>query len=483
MKRNNSKTSFKIGGTIGIMILLLGITVMFGVFQMSKVSQEIIEISEEYVPLNEIIGDIRYNKSNQALKFEQIIRYTEKNEIMLAENAKEEFWSSAGTIDSKVDRAKKIIQVGMDTSSGDTKKKFQTIYQKFSNFEEDYLEYENLSRETFLSLESGFVDTALIDEIQQKENQLHSVLFEISQFLALYTDESTNQIETNERDSLIGQLLIVLTVGALAGTLGFFLNQINNDLKKEVELKTTELKKANEKLRELDKMKDEFIGIASHELKSPIQPIFGFAELAKSGGIDQKEAWDGVIQLATKLQDLANDLLDVSKIESKRLKLQKEKFPINDFILEIIQPFKINLKPGIAIQTNLDKNVPVEADKIRVGQVFRNILDNAVKFTKKGNIEIKTRVFEEENKIIFEISDPGIGISNDILPKIFEKFVTKSDNAGGTGLGLFLCKGIVEEHGGKISAKNNREGGATFEFSLPIQFKEKISEPLRVFTN
>jgi len=273
-------------------------------------------------------------------------------------------------------------------------------------------------------------------------------------------------------------------VGAIAATLGFFINQINKDLKKEVDSKTVELKNANEKLKELDRMKDEFIGIASHELKSPIQPIFGFAELAKSGDIDQKEAWDGVTQLAKKLQDLANAVLDVSKIDSGRLKLHFEKIPINDSILEVVNELKMNLNQNVKIQKNLDEDIEIEVDRIRFGQVIRNLLNNSIKFTSEGTISITTNIFQDENKVIFRISDSGSGIPEDILPKIFEKFVTKvKDSQSGTGLGLFLCKGIVTAHGGKITAGNNLEKGATFEFSLPISQKSKMQKLVKVFTN
>ena len=175
LQLDNSKTSFKIGAIVGIIILLLGITVMFGVFQMSKVSKEIIEISEEYVPLNEITTDIRFNKSNQALKFEQIIRFSEKNDSVLIEKSKEEFWLSAGIIDSDLTRGMKIIQAGIDTSSGNTKLKFQNLDQKFSNFKQNYLDYESLVRDAFLISEFSFSESDILDRIEQKERR-HQLL-------------------------------------------------------------------------------------------------------------------------------------------------------------------------------------------------------------------------------------------------------------------------------------------------------------------
>jgi len=326
----------------------------------------------------------------------------------------------------------------------------------------------------------------LLDQIQITENQLEMELDSTLATLSILADESTSQIEDNERDSVTGQIVIITIVGAIAAVLGFFISQINSDLKKEVDLKTIELKTANEKLKELDKMKDEFIGIASHELKSPIQPILGFAELAISGDIDQKEAWDGVLALANKLQDLANAVLDVSRIESNRLELQIEKIPINDVILEITKSQKINLKKPVIIRENLDENIVVEVDRVRISQVFRNLLNNAIKFTPKGTITIETHVYPDENKIQVRVLDTGLGIPEEILPMIFEKFVTKGlkhEEQSGTGLGLFLCKGIIEAHGGKISAQNNFDGGATFEFTIPILNKEQIQSPPELSTN
>jgi signal transduction histidine kinase len=477
-----TKTSFKIGGLVGIIILLLGVTVMFGVYQTSKVSNEIIKISEEYAPLYEIVSEIKFQKSNQKLSLEKIIRFSETNNDIELEKTKEEFWITGRNIDSFIERGKNVVNVGMDLSNSEkTKEEFYGLDQKLSNIDRIHNQYEKLATDLFYELDN----VLLLEQIQTTENQIEIEIESTLSSLSTLTEKSSSLIEYNERNSLYGQIIIIIIVGAIASTLGFFISQINSDLKKEVDLKTYELKTANEKLRELDKRKDEFIGIASHELKSPIQPILGFAELAKSGDIDQNEAWDGVLELANKLQDLANVVLDVSKIESNRLELQIEKIPINDLILEITKSLKINLKKPIIIKENLDENIMVEVDWVRIGQVIRNLLNNAIKFTPKGTITIETHVYSDENKIQFRISDTGIGISNDVLPRIFEKFVTKGikhEKHSGTGLGLFLCKGIIEAHGGKISAQNNFDAGATFEFTIPILNKEQIQKPPEVST-
>jgi len=456
-------------------------------YQMSKVSDEIIEISQEYTPLNEIVSNVKFQKSNQATSLEKIIRYTDSNNLLEVEKVKEGFWRSGETIGLDVKRAKNIVNVGMNMAKSEKSvEEFRTLYQKLSNIKTTHEQYEILVGDLFIELNDKKLNDELLEQIMRIENQLEIELVVMLASLSTLTDESTIQIENNERDSLTGQIIIITIVGTIAAALGFFISQINNDLKKEVDLKTKELKTANEKLKELDKMKDEFIGIASHELRSPLQPILGFAELAKSGDIDQKEAWDGVLQLTSKLQDLANAVLDVSKIESNRLELQLEKIKINDLILDITKSQKINLKKPVIIRENFDENVEVEIDKIRIGQVLRNLLNNAMKFTPRGTISITTHVYQDENKIQVKISDTGLGIPEEILPKIFEKFVTKGIKNGeqtGTGLGLFLCKGIIQAHGGEITAQNKFDVGAIFEFTIPILQKNEIMNPSQLSIN
>ena len=418
---SNTKTGLKIGGSVGIIILLLGVAVLFGLYQMSKVSLEINEISQEYVPLTEILSEISSHQSKQAQSFEKILRFSDAGIISEVQKSKEEFWMSNGNIESEISRGKAVSQRGIEiVSLENSDSQYTVFFQKFVEIEQIHNEYESTVDSVFLILDSGEIKDAQIqlEKVEQLDRELQNKVDSGLKIISTLTDYSTSQIEINERDSLIGQIIIVIMVGAIAATLGFFINQINKDLKKEVDSKTVELKNANEKLKDLDKMKDEFIGIASHELKGPIQPIFGFAELAKAGDIDQKEAWDGVTQLAKKLQGLANAVLDVSKIESNRLKLHFEKITINDSILEAVNELNMNLN-HVKIQKNLDETVEIEVDKIRFEQVLRNLLNHSIKFTPEGTISITTTVFQDENKVVVRISDSGSGIPEDILPKIF----------------------------------------------------------------
>jgi len=466
------KTSFKISGMVGIIILLLGITILFGTYQMSKVSKEIINISQEYEPLQNALDEIRYHQANQVSNFEKIkagqISETD------SDNAKEEFWSSNTIIKSNIVQGKKLAETGYHMAPTDAVgSDFKQIHKMFSDIEQNHIEFEDMAKDSLGSAQSDF----LLKQIALKETQLKEKIDNTTNEIKRLNEQSVNAIEDHEREWLTVQIGIMLVVGIIAISLRHFMHENNAELEKEIESKTLELQEANKKLRDLDKMKDDFISIASHELKSPIQPIFGFAELAQSGDIDQKEAWDGVTILAKKLQDLANDVLDVTRIESNRLTLYQEKFRINELILETTRMLKTGLNKNVRIIEDLDEDIEITLDRIRIEQVLRNLISNSIKFTENGTIKIKTWVNKKADELFITVSDTGLGIPEEVLPNIFGKFVTKgheSENQGGNGLGLFLCKGIISAHGGRITARNNKDKGATFEFSLPLTQRKTV---------
>ncbi|HZA08148.1 MAG TPA: ATP-binding protein [Nitrososphaeraceae archaeon] len=270
------------------------------------------------------------------------------------------------------------------------------------------------------------------------------------------------------------------------------LKESNNRLREREELISVQY----EKLKESDKMKNEFINVAAHELRTPIQPILSLTEAlrCKIKEPQQQELLDVTIRNAKRLQRLTEDILDVTKIESHSLNLNKESFNLNDVITNVIEDTvsNIGLKSQYANLVKLEyhpQDIFIEADKARITQVITNLLSNAIKFTESkvneekggtGIINIRAQKVDDKNLAIISIKDNGKGIDSEIMPRLFEKFASKSYQ--GTGLGLYICKSIVEAHGGKIWAENNsnnsngigREYGATFAFSLPIS-KEKTS--------
>ncbi len=208
-------------------------------------------------------------------------------------------------------------------------------------------------------------------------------------------------------------------------------------------------------------------------------PILGEAEFIEHQFNDnrktveiEKEQILMIIRNAKRLNRLASDILDVAKIESRSLKLEKERFNLNEVICSAVR----DLTNYIANTNNSNNNsllrilykpidIIVEGDKERILQVTTNLLSNALKFTEEGYISIST---EKKGKdVIVTIKDTGRGIDQEIQSRLFSKFVTKSEK--GTGLGLYISKNIIERHGGKIWAENNPDGkGATFAFSIPL---------------
>lgn len=241
-----------------------------------------------------------------------------------------------------------------------------------------------------------------------------------------------------------------------------------------------EVEEANEELKLKEQLKNEFVAIASHELRTPIQPILGYALLAKRGKISQDAAWDGVLKEARRLQQLANDILDVSRIESGSLTYHMEKIAIGHLIESVLSSAMPNLAKDVTLESMLDeesKVVEAEIDKSRTTQLLTNIIGNAMKFTKTGNIRVESHLSQNKNKIQITISDTGGGIPQEVLPKLFGKFVTRdvgtSDHSG-TGLGLFISKAIATAHKGDIYASNNNNGGATFSIVFPLDQSKPI---------
>ena len=235
-----------------------------------------------------------------------------------------------------------------------------------------------------------------------------------------------------------------------------------------------------ERQKEADKIKNEFINLAAHELRTPIQPILGLSQIMRSTkiSIDEHDKFlDAIISNAKRLQRLANDILDATQIESHLLKLDKKWLNLGEIISDVVQGYKHQIEKGhennnnlkLVYEYNKDGTITLHADRNKISQVISNLLSNAIKFTKEeGTILVKA----EKNKydeVIVTVKDTGTGIDPEIFPRLFSMFVSKSYED--TGLGLFISKSIVEAHGGRIWAENNSGGkkGASFSFTIPIK--------------
>jgi signal transduction histidine kinase len=231
-----------------------------------------------------------------------------------------------------------------------------------------------------------------------------------------------------------------------------------------------------EQLKSHNLMQREFINIAAHELRTPVQPISGLSQVLlseKRGEIEYPNELLHVINRnAERLQHLIEDILDVTKIEGQSLRLKKERFNLNDSILNAISEFKDLIERQRShkkIVFNANDSIIIKGDKGRITQVLSNLLSNAVKFTEvEDSIVVSAEKREVDEVVIVSVKDTGIGIDSEVFPRLFAKFASKSER-GGTGLGLYISSSIIEAHGGKIWAENNPTGekGATFSFCLP----------------
>jgi signal transduction histidine kinase len=315
--------------------------------------------------------------------------------------------------------------------------------------------------------------TALDIENQQKN------------LLAMYT----NQSHAYAQNIAYSIIITALVAAAIIGVSVFVINRgihkrhfaIQRSLQTEVEKRTVQLQiannqllVANEKLMLHDKMQQEFINVAAHELRTPIQPILSLTQILHSKIKDsqQQEFLDIVYRNAKRLNKLSEEILYVTRVETQTLELKKEQFNLNEVILHTIDDIVLS-KEFTSKNLKLlyePHDIFLRGDKSRIAVVISNLLSNALKFTAEGAITISVQEGKddknEKNWANVNVKDTGRGIDVSILPRLFTKFASKSYQ--GTGLGLFISKGIVEAHLGGIWGKNNVDGkGATFSFSLP----------------
>jgi signal transduction histidine kinase len=294
-------------------------------------------------------------------------------------------------------------------------------------------------------------------------------------------------------DTLITPPSTIDEIGELSSQFGKMRARIKTRtaelMRKDKELETTNeqlkekesiLEKANEQLKNQEKIQKEFINVAAHELRTPIQPILGLSELLQSKEENEEKyrLIETITRNAKRLHRLTEDILDISKIESQSLKLHKEQFNVNDLISNVVQDYRNQIEKDdiltLSYKSKKDINYLVEADRYRITQVISNLLNNAIKFTEEGTISVTLEKRKEENRqeVLVSIKDSGTGIHSDILPRLFSKFATKAEK--GTGLGLFISRSIVEAHGGRIWGENNTDGkGARFSFTLPLLDQHK----------
>ena len=365
----------------------------------------------------------------------------------------------------------KIIKSILETGALPLVNSSNILVTKLGEYAKDSSQY-SIFLEIFFAVLNIVVTTAFVLYILKK------ILKPILALTSATSEVKSGNLEVEVKSKGQDELSV------LTESFNAMVTSIKNYIKKQNELKK-EIEKANKELKCRDQLKDEFINVAVHELRTPIQPILGLCELLRGRETNiekDEEILNVIIRNSKRIKKLAEDILDVARIESGTLTLNKEKFNFKEMIAEILRDFEYTIienKKNIKLACESDNysEIIIEADRSRLYQIICNLLNNAIKFTNEGNITIfveRKKDNNDNNEIVVNIKDTGTGIDPEIFPKLFTKFATKSITAGGTGLGLFIAKSIIERHGGRIWALNNAatvngDGkGSTFAFSLPI---------------
>ena len=253
---------------------------------------------------------------------------------------------------------------------------------------------------------------------------------------------------------------------------GNYNKTIADDGKDEISTLVKGFNDLMQQVNENQQRKDEFIGIASHELKTPLTSIKGYMELLKMAETRQpnQQFVQKALENVNKLERLIKELLDVSKIQSGQLKLNMNEFNVDELLSETIQAFQIITKTHQLVWEGQPSNEMIVADRQRIEQVFINLLSNAIKYS-PGENKVVVKSSKTDKELVIQIRDFGIGVPNAERSNIFERFYRGKDtalNISGFGLGLYICKDIVKRHNGNIWLEPQEKGSA-FYFSLPLR--------------
>jgi signal transduction histidine kinase len=257
------------------------------------------------------------------------------------------------------------------------------------------------------------------------------------------------------------------------------LREAYSALEKRVRERTHELALANEKLKELDYLKSDFVSNVSHELRTPLTAIKGAVDLMLreiAGPLTEKQT-HYLTRVRSNTQHLAaliNDLLDLSKIESGRIEVKSSRVSLGGLVHEVVEGLRpVAAEKVIALEATIrEPSILVWADRHKINQVLMNLIGNAIKFTPvQGRVTVSASKNGEES-VQVSVSDTGPGVPPDEKEKVFAKFYqiaeVNGENPNGTGLGLAISKALVELHGGKIWVESEPGRGSTFSFTLPV---------------
>jgi signal transduction histidine kinase len=273
--------------------------------------------------------------------------------------------------------------------------------------------------------------------------------------------------------------VVILIVSVILGSLLIHSVKREVEQREKIEKLATDLEKANAKLRELDQLKSEFLSFASHQIRSPLTAIHGYATMLEQGDYGEmssgiKEAIGTMSKSSASLVKIVNEFLDISRIEQGRMNYDLTDFDLRRLVFEAAEELKPNIEEkGLTLNISGEEgDCMVNADRGKIKQVIGNLIDNSVKYTPRGNIEVDVK--RVDGKILTTVKDTGIGIGKEEISRLFSKFSRTKDahktDVTGTGLGLYVAKQMIEAHKGRIWVESEGNGGgSTFFVELPAK--------------
>lgn len=362
-----------------------------------------------------------------------------------------------------------------------------TFINEFAQNFFGYKEYEILGR--------NIINT-LVPVTDSNDRDLSSMVREICQYPWKFTTNENENIKRNGERVWIswtnkgiyedGKLTGILCIGNDITMLKKTQQELQNhrkNLEETVKQRTEELAIANEKLKQISQHKSDFLANMSHEIRTPMNSILGMTELLGETGLtqEQKEYLEILKNSGETLLNLINDILDLSKIEAGELTLEYVDFALRDLINKLISTMSFKAKnKGLTLSISIADDVPNKfiGDPHRLRQVLTNLINNAIKFTEKGQVSLTIKTSDQKQNIVtllFSVKDTGIGIPKEKLDTIFERF-TQADSSitrryGGTGLGLSISKKLIEMMGGKIWIESQQNEGTIFYFTVQMQIQ------------
>lgn len=445
--------------------------------QVNERTKSLQEANEKLEDRNKFLTTMQVvtNMISRTLDLEQIMQ-------MIADSISKELGYVGGIL-SFVDEDRNFLRVGAITESEEIKAILGTLPDDPKSYKAELKKGYNLG-----------VDTVLQGKISYSE--------ELSDFLSPPADEEIMGVvqEALNIKTIVG--VPIYSEDKIIGLIHFLLpfarekvsafdeeimtamtNQVgilsrNLQLYDNLQGTNKELQEANVHLKALDKAKSEFVSIASHQLRTPISAIKGYLSMLIEGDFgeiseDVKKVVNGLFESSSRLARLVNTFLNVSRIESGRLKLEIKPTQVNDLIKGVIGELGNEAEQkGLKLTYQENENLPMAmADSDKLREVILNLIDNSIKYTPKGSVDVS--VVTDDEKFTFQVKDTGIGIDPEEAKGLFRKFVRGSGVAqihtGGSGLGLFIAQRIIKEHGGMIWAESEgKEKGSAFKFEVPI---------------